>query len=455
MVVEGLPKETQKMLKTIREFILGPDEDEDEEEMIEIRFEDLAPLWLRYNAGFEPAVSASEPELTETDVSGEDVSVQTGPDAPQQTEAPASAPATLGVPRQTSTLPAKPSSTQGVKEQTATIDASNPLYRDIIEPHINHFVTQGAMPGISKLLELLDKHSECPSIVIDNSYKDIQTADLYSVADTLMKVTLKNHSYRVAKIAMKMLKEQYRDYEIHVPKTLTAALGHDIGKIPALRISESYAKADHPLISAATVAEMFDGKDISWLNSVLQAIINHHRHSDDQFATLIRQADSKAREMEVEENNKDLTIQAWEDWFKIESVLAMVVPHINIIQNGNRWQAFSFESTVYCQPDFLYELTRKCAIENKIIDMTITCISEKKEALKKVANSLRQKEFLSCEIYEGYYGRYFNISTEKFKNKFYLVPIKIEAFGVLPNELERVKEGYLQLIRSVTISTRP
>lgn len=454
------------MLKGIREFLLGPDKT-DEDEMIEIRFEDLAPLWLRYNAGFVPAVSTPDPEFTDADIPSEDASVLTDTDTTHPIENPATsttevAPATT--PTAASPVPpgqapkrpaAKPSEVVKKKEQTPILDVSNVLYRDIIEPHKNHFESQGCMPGISKLFELLDKHGDCSSVVTDASYKDVETTDLYSVADTLMKISVKNHSYRVAKVAMKLLKEQYRDYEIFVPKTLTAALGHDIGKIPALRTSGLYAKADHPLVSAAKVAELFlDCKDIFWLNQVLDAIKNHHRSTEDQFTSLLKQADHMARELELAENNKEFAIQAWEDWFKIESVLAMVVPHINVIQTGNMWHAFSFGSTVYCQPDFLYELTKKLGAECKVIDMTITLISEKEVALRKVTSALRQKSLLSFEIGEGYYGKNFDITMEKHKRKFYLIPVKIEAFGVPPHDIERVKEGYLQIVKDVTVSKR-
>lgn len=411
-------------------------------EPIEIKFEDLAQLWLRYNEGFVP--QEAEPEVF--DVSGVAELSQPAP----QPAAPASMP--LPVPA----LPAKRPEVPIVspKDTGAPKFDSNIFYQDLIEPYKNQFLIQEAFNGVGKILELLDKHGNCPSIVITATNKDSETDDIYSIKNILLKVTLKEHSFRVARIAVKLLKDQYRDYETLIPKTVTAAIGHDIGKIPALRESGLYSKTDHPLVSASKVAELFDGRDIFWLNSVLDAIKNHHRASDDQFATLIRQADSKAREIEVAEVSKELSVKDWAEWFNVDRILEMARPQVNVIQTGNLWQAFSFGGTVYCQQDFIYELTKKLATESKIIDMTITRISEKEVALRKVVNSLRQKDYLACEIGEGYCGRNFDITLEKFKKKFYLIPIKIEAFGVLPHEIENVKDAYLRTIKDVNFSKR-
>jgi len=42
---------------------------------------------------------------------------------------------------------------------------------------------------------------------------------------------------------------------------------------------------------------------------------------------------------------------------------------------------------------------------------------------------------------------------EKAKRRMFLTPLKIEAFGI-PSEIERVKEGYLQMIKNVIPSKR-
>lgn len=430
--------------------------------MITITLEELAQrIWLKHNADYEPVpldddpatVEEGVPDITQPDMQATSQSVAADAQTPAAPPSPATLPAKAQVATEQKQMPVKAPSVP-VKEGNTTRFESNVIYQDIIEPYKNLYVGQDALTGVCKILELLDKHGNCPSIVTTGANKDSEIDDIYSIKQILLKVTLKEHSFRVAKIAVKLLKEQYRDYENLVPKTVTAALGHDLGKIPAFREIGIYSKTDHPLISASKVAELFDGKDIFWLNSVLEAIKNHHKHSDEQFSNLIRQADSKAREMEVAEVSKDLSIKPWEEWFDVERVLGMVLPHINIIQTGNMWQAFSFGSTVYCQPDFIYDLTRKLATESKVIDLTITSISEKEVALRKVVNSLRQKELLSCDIGEGYYGRNFDITLDKFKKKFYLIPIKIEAFGVPAQQINIVREGHLQLIKEVSISKR-
>ena len=58
-----------------------------------------------------------------------------------------------------------------------------------------------------------------------------ECTDLYSIRDTLAKVTLRDHTYRVTELALALLKET-RDGDLMIPKVLAAALGHDLGKIP-------------------------------------------------------------------------------------------------------------------------------------------------------------------------------------------------------------------------------
>lgn len=364
--------------------------------------------------------------------------------------------------------PSPPSVVQVRQETTVSEvpdgEASEPkfdsqiFYQDLIEPYKSQFLTQGAFNGIVKILELLDKHGNCPSIVTKGANKDSEIIDICSIKslkDIFLKVTLKDHSYRVARIAVQMLKDQNRDYENFIPKMVTAALGHDIGKIPILNEGGLYETMDHPVVSATKVKELFNGEDIYWLNNVLDAIWNHHRASDDQFATLLRQADHRAREIEVVEVGKELSIKPWAEWFNLDRILEMARTHINLLHTGNKCEAFSFRGTVYCQPDFIYELTKMLAKESKIIDMTIACISEKEVLLRRVANSLRQKDFYAIDIREGYYGMMFNVDWYNGqRRRFYFIPIKIEAFGVPPNELERAKEGYLKIIKGVTISTK-
>ncbi len=381
-------------------------------EGITVTLPELSTVWLKYNQNFQPQRSDELPFIEK----GQDQAL----------------------------IPSVPSDTQRPKIK------STDFCNDIIEPHKSMLIQQGVFDGIYKIIELLDEHGGCPSIVTTSMDKDSETDEIYSIRDTLLKVNLKDHSYKVTKIALKLLKETYRekDYENLIPKMIVTALGHDLGKIPALRESGLYAKADHPLISAQKVNEIFMGEDIIWLNSAVDAIKNHHRQTNDPFTLLLKEADGKAREIEVSECSKDISIKEWDGWFNVRSFLEILKPQINVIQTGKKWKAFSFGGTVYCQPDFLYEAARKLASENKIIDMTLLRVSEKERALKKIVESLKRENVVGNELGEDYYGMFYEIQMDKAKRKMFLTPFKIDAFG-MPSEIERVKEGYLQVIRSV------
>jgi hypothetical protein len=390
-------------------------------EQLTVTLSELSTVWLKYNQNFQPQKSV---ELTFTET-GQDQALR----------------------------PSVPSKIQHI-DNTHILQGpkikSTDFCNDIIEPHKGLLTQQDVLEGIYKIIELLDEHGGCPSIVTTSINKDSETDEIYSIRDTLLKVSLKDHSYRVTKIALKLLKETYRekDYENLIPKMIVTALGHDLGKIPALRESGLYAKADHPLISAQKVNEIFMGKDIIWLNSAVDAIKNHHRQTNDPFTLLLKEADGKAREIEVSECSKDISIKEWDGWFNVRSFLEILKPQINVIQTGKKWKAFSFGGTVYCQPDFLYEAARKLASEKKVIDMKLLRVSDKEQAIKKVVESLRQARALSSDIGESFWGRTYEIHSERFKKKMFLIPIKIEAFGI-PHEIERRKEGYLEIVRSV------
>jgi hypothetical protein len=390
-------------------------------EQITVTLSELSTVWLKYNQNFQPQ---KPDELTFTET-GQDQALR--PDASSDIQ-----------------------DVDNIYVLQRPKIKSTDFCNDIIEPHRDSLTQQDVLDGIYKIIELLDEHGGYPSIVTTSIDKDSETDEIYSIRDTLLKVSLKDHSYRVTKIALKLLKETYRekDYENLVPKMILTALGHDLGKIPALRESGLYAKADHPLISAQKVNEIFMGKDIIWLNSSVDAIKNHHRQTNDPFTLILKEADGKAREIEVVEVSKDISIKEWDGWFNVLSFLEILKPQINVIQTGKKWKAFSFGGTVYCQPDFLYEAARKLASENKIIDMKLLRVSEKERALRKIVDSLNRANVVGNELGEDYYGMFYEIQMDKAKRKMFLTPLKIDAFG-MPSDIERVKEGYLQVIRSV------
>ena len=124
-------------------------------------------------------------------------------------------------------------------------------------------------------------------------------------------------------------------------------------------------------------------------------------------------------------------------------------PRVNILQGKRGFNAFSLGSLVYCQPNFLHGSAVKLAFEKKVVDLSLHIPTEKGRALRKIVQSLREAEILSNDIGKSFIGRTYKVRADVFKTKMFLIPLKIEAFG-LPKTIERRKVGYLQLIREVT-----
>lgn len=415
-------------------------EDRKGEKPVSIDLADVAPIWLKFNRDFTPEpMSGDEPESLSAEMDIES----------PVTDAPGAPPARGG--NGTSTPEYMPVPEPKPTPALAPVIESSIFYKDIVEPYKDYFVAQKAMAGVSQMIELLDRYGGCPSVV--NMDEDEERQDIATLADVLRQVNLKSHSYRVVRILLDLAKTTYRDFEHIVPKATVAALGHDLGKIPEIRMSPAYAKGDHPTVSAAKVAEIFSDADLFWLTPTLDAIKNHHRATQDQFAQLLKRADGMAREIEVAEVTRELQRKEWAEWFQPTDLLGKVTPHVNIVQTANKWKAFSFRSVVYCQPDFLFELTKEMAYEKRVMDIMLYRSSDKETAMKKIVQSIREAGLLGEEIGMGFIGRYYDVAldgpTTKRGKPWFMTPIKIEAVGTA-SDLESRKQGYLSLIRNVS-----
>lgn len=417
--------------KKLIKFVLGSDL---EKEKLVIRLEDLSQIWLKYNENVRPIeppkMEKTSPQLsgTDSDEPQEDFYVEGEPNKEME--------------EGKTVTPAKP---RPAPVKTAT----NLFYEECLAPYEEINKTAGIKDELNSILEYLDKYGDCPSIVTNKD--DEERMDLEVFVDILRKVTLKAHSFNVARIALKKLPEYYQDYKNLIPKVLLTALCHDLGKIPELRTSGHYSKADHPLISASKMRSFFEGKDIFWIDrgsgSVEDTIKNHHRKTSDQFSGLLKEADAKARELEIELGNKEMKFQEWEEWFSLGEFLDRIRIEINVSQ-ANRWNAFSFGSIVYVTPDFLCNTARDMVRDRKVLDLNVMAPSKKEVVLRKVGEELRKAGVLVDTVKEGFYGSIYNLRLQQGARKMMLVPLKIEAFG-LPSEL-KVKEGFLQLIKDVT-----
>ncbi len=397
------------MLGFIKSIFLSEERDRTKE--IHVHIADLAQIWLKYNQSF----TRVEPQEEREGASEREGS-------------------------------------SGFAQQPDLSFFSQKMLQEFFEPYRHLFEKQQAAEGFLKLLQFIDRYQETPSIV--ETKGDTEADELYSIASILKNVTLGEHSANVARNMLKLLADTYRDYENYIPQALVVSFGHDIGKISILREVGSYCLADHPIVSALKVEELFREKPPLWLQSALDIIRNHHRPTKDLLTQLLIKADSRAREYEVVSCQKELKVLQWDEWFDVKRFLEIVLPEINVIHSGTKWKALSYHSIVFLQTDFVYEVTKKLASEKGVLDMLLLKASEKQEAIRRAAESLKKAGVLSPDLTETQWGRNYDLYSERFIRTMFLVPVKIEAFGVLPHVIEQKKEGYLKNIQKVAPSRK-
>lgn len=81
---------------------------------------------------------------------------------------------------------------------------------------------------IDRILELLDVHGDCPSVV--NARGEVEATLDKNAYDVLAKTTLLQHTLHVAEELLKLIPRGPM-----TPKAIITALGHDLGKIPIYR----------------------------------------------------------------------------------------------------------------------------------------------------------------------------------------------------------------------------
>lgn len=407
------------MFEMVRTIIAIFREKEPSAEKIVLSLDELCPIWIKYNSSFKSATVVKE--TAEATDSG-----------PKETDAP---------------LPHNEGQSLAGDQPPSgkTVMAVQAFYGEVIEPEKE--VLAGMLDGINRMMEILERYGDCPSVVdiVADSEKKVATR----VGDILSKVTLRDHTFNVVRIALQLVKETYHDPVGYMPAVIIAALGHDLGKIPQLRSQDKYVKADHPLTSVSMVEEIFEkDKDSHWLKIVVKAISEHHQSSTDQLSELLKEADGKARQLEIEQAEKRASL-AWEEWFDYKELLRRVGTTINVTQTGSAFRAFSVDDTVYCDPTFLCETAGAMAAEKGVIDINLLRDTDKDKALRRIVESLRKCDVLTSELGKAYTTRRYEIQVEHAKPKrTFLVPVKASAFENRV-EFEAIKAGGPPLIKGI------
>ena len=350
-------------------------------------------------------------------------------------------------------------------EEELQLEKRSPYVKKILKefyiPYRHSFDTQRATEGFLLLVEFLDQEGDSPSIVRNS--KEPEERLLNKLASPFQKVSLKEHSLNVAREIVKLInprltpESQNSFSEPLIPEGVIIALGHDLGKIPSVRDQKFYLKADHPILSALKLDEIFSKvTPPHWIEDAKECIKNHHRPSSTTSKSLeifLKEADRRARELEILRYHPDLKPRPKEGWPDPKKILQLIAPLIDKIQPNNKFAAFSWGSIIFVQPDALYDAAKKLAIEEKIVSWDLLLDSEKRRIETQIVDALREEKMLAEEIPKGLYGRVCKIEYPKRTTSMILVPIKIEALEKLPSQIIRTsKQGHLARIQSVIIN---
>ena len=306
------------------------------------------------------------------------------------------------------------------------------FYQAYVKPHARVLGKRG-LDVLEEILSILDTQGDCPSVVSGEQVRDEALSSSYEL---LARVNLRTHSLNAAREAFRMIKESYPDHEMVLGKTLIAALGHDLGKIPS---SGKYLTGDHPIRSAHVLESIV--KDLPYGNEVVKAVRNHHLKANDSFTTLIKEADHRARDKELREiefrlsqgkgqvasgegqevkgekseekksekadhqknaggkkandRKEEKTPEKPEKepgnipekidlpWIDPDEIVKLIKPYVNayVTRKGNLsqaetgyWMAFSFkDGLVYVQPKLLTQIAGRIALDKKERGFVLRC----------------------------------------------------------------------------------
>ena len=146
---------------------------------------------------------------------------------------------------------------------------------------------------------LLDREGECASVVSQQAAAgDVETSWDSSTYRKLGTVSLLDHTLNVAELVIAELDKEEAGHMVN--DAVIAALGHDIGKLPSKR-PKVYSFGDHPLTSAMVLQDLPGSSRLKHRDEIQNAIKLHHKgDSNDLMTKILKDADMKARQAELE-----------------------------------------------------------------------------------------------------------------------------------------------------------
>ena len=333
---------------------------------------------------------------------------------------------------------------------------SDRLHR-AIAPYRSFLERADVISVVDELLVLHCNHLDVPSLYVDagKSYETEpkKIARFPEIYNTLKDTSLYDHTCNVVEKAIKIGIDAFPDgFNTMCPVILTAALAHDIGKIPQIRTGSLVSRVPHQEIGAAKLRMMLS--HVHWGEKACNAVFDHHKSSNDPVTRILMDAEAEARVGELADKNPAMSLRRFRDWFNPQDLAEAIKPVINVLDRKRHWQAMHFNSVVYVMYGHLFQCILNLAMNKGILDPRFIrqSFEDMQSVLTETVDILRDHRMLGIPVDYGKHSRKFQIivNHNDIKNaEFSLVPLSVHMFNELPSAIDARKTDYLKLIRSV------
>jgi hypothetical protein len=355
----------------------------------------------------------------------------------------------------------------GLVDEPPSLDSKRRIedYEALIAPYRPLLAEVASMEVLDELLRLLYEGGDAPSVVgwsgktSDCEYKNLREHKHF--LEILQGISLYDHTYNVLKAALDIGRDDLRQrHDLLLPAIITAALGHDIGKIASLWRSSPARKHTHEYVGEVKLKEMLAShRNEVFAKTVADAVSLHHTDpKEDTIARIIMDADARARQYEIISVDPAFAIKPMAEWLDLRRLAEIIQPSINQLAIKNRkavWKAMSFGGVVYCIPDYVREVLKLLASEKKVLDYRLVRQSfetDNKAVLIEFSRILKDHGCLAYNIKDDYFGLKFLFQSsipDMRQPGLWAVPMKIELFPAKPSEIEKKKADYLKTVVSV------
>lgn len=356
----------------------------------------------------------------------------------------------------------------GVLDETPTLTSTKLIedYEALIAPYRPLLAGASSMEFLDELLRLLYEEGDVPSVVgwpgktSDSEYVNLREHKHF--LEILQGISLYDHTYNVLTAALDIARDSLRQrHDLLLPSIITAALAHDIGKIPSLWRSSNMKRHDHELVGAAKVKDMLASHDNEvFKKNIARAVRVHHSGTDDNdtIVRVVMDADVRAREYEIISQDPTFTIRPMLEWLDLARFAEIVLPAINEISIRNRkpvWRGMSFDGIIYCIPEYVRSILKALVFEKRVLDYRLvrqSFVTDNRAVLVDLTSILKERGYIAYDIADGFFGLkfLFQSSIPSMRTQsLYAIPLKGELFPVKLSELEKRKADYLRTITSV------